>query len=120
MKAGGRPVDVGGAVIGATGVVVAGCVDHGDAGIGKPGQFACQDSLGSNGEPLVVEQVAGDQQRVSVFLDGEVDQGGKCLAARVLKALPQRRVVASIGGVEVDVSGVNDAHGRPTSATIRE
>ena len=112
VKAGGWPVNVGGAVIGTTGVVVAGCVDHGDAGIGKPGQFACQDSLGSNGEPLVVEQVAGDQESIGALLKRQVHQCAKRIAACLLKLLAQCRVVPPKRRVEVNVGRMNKLEGR--------
>ena len=87
MEVGGGPVNVGGAVVGPTGIVVAGGVDHGDTGIGESGQLARQHALGGDGQPLVVEEVASDQERVGSLLKGEVHQCAEGFAARLLKPL---------------------------------
>ena len=68
-----------------SGIVITGGVENLDVRFTQPGQLFPEESLGLEGKPLSVEQVAGDQKRLNALGERQVDssaQGGP-------RALPQ-------------------------------
>ena len=68
-----RPVQGAGARGRPSGIVVARRVHHGDLVVLQPLCFLQKEALRLEGESLPVEQVSGDQERVNVLPNGEVD-----------------------------------------------
>ena len=102
-----RPADAHGPVVGPPRIVVAGGVDHRQSRAGRACQLVDQHALGREGQPLVVEEVPGKQQRIDLTLERQIHQACEGFTpglaqprAHVLVMTPIRRVEVHVGGVD--------------------
>ena len=108
-----RPADAVERAGAAARVVVARHRDHGDAGPWpRPGDLG-QPQLGRDAHEVAVEQVAGQQQRVGLTVDGQRHQALDGGPRRLLDPLAHLAREGARRGVEMAVGCVNDAEGTP-------
>jgi len=93
--------------------VVARDGDHGDGGVAQAIHLTREVRPGSVVEPVSVEEIAGDQQRVGAFLDRQIDQvreRGARGEAELLDGCPVVAGEPAHRAVEVDVGCVDELH----------
>ena len=91
--------------------MVSGGVDDRDPVLLQTPHLPQEEALGLEGEPLPVEEVAGDEDRVDVLADRQVRGPAERFAGGVTQASAHLLGTARECGVEVDVGDVQEAHG---------
>src|SRR5690606_16633403 len=106
-----RPGHVAGAVPETAGIVVAARVADADAPLPQPGELLGQKPLGGEGDPVLVEQVARDEERVGARAQRQVYRPPKSFPGRFPQPAADIVPPGGEGRVQMDVGDVNEPKG---------
>jgi hypothetical protein len=96
--------------------VIARCIHDRDAGRLQPAELLQNKSLGFETDPVVVEQVAGDDKCVHLFGDGIIHCPLKRLPHARTQGRPHPFGLASEAGVKMNVGNVQNARHTTTGS----
>jgi hypothetical protein len=90
--------------------VVARGIHDRDVVVGESCCLLEEETLGREGEPIAVEEVPGDEERVHLLTNREVHRPTEGLPGRLAEAPPHGLGTTGEGRVEMDVGHVQEAH----------